>query len=137
MPCEITAKYIIPSIRALIAKVLVEEYGVPRYRVAKLLNTTPASITNYLEGRRGNKFLEALMENAEVKSIVRRFCEKILSHPEQSSIDMAEYREVVCSICTQINPLARLALGSRPGGHPQLLTGKRKKQLTLANQDGL
>lgn len=115
MPCEVAAKSIIPSIRAAVAKILVEEYGVPRYRVARLLNTSPAAVTNYLEGRRGNRFLDKILSDPELLSVVRKIGERLAedlkngtrrrSSASTNTTNTLEYQKMVCIICSSINPL--------------------------------
>ena len=106
MPCELAAKTIIPSIRAAVAKILVEEYGIPRYRAARLLNTTPAAITNYLEGRRGSRFLDKIMNNPELLAIIKKISKMLAEGLEnQESKDGLEYQKMICTICSSVNPL--------------------------------
>ncbi|MEB3755419.1 MAG: hypothetical protein GSR79_00955, partial [Desulfurococcales archaeon] len=62
-PCEMAAKYVLPAIRAALAIVLTEEYGFTSYRVAKMLNLTPAAITNYRKGKRGIKLIDYILNN--------------------------------------------------------------------------
>ena len=101
LPCEVAAKSIIPSIRAAVAKLLVEEYGMPRYKAAKLLNMTPAAITNYLEGRRGARYLDRILRDERLMRYVRRLSEMLARGAE----DEEEYQILVCSICSSVNPL--------------------------------
>ncbi len=42
--CESVTRYIIPAIRGLIAKSLVEEYGFSQSHVAKMLGITQAAV---------------------------------------------------------------------------------------------
>lgn len=111
MPCELAAKSIIPSIRAAIAKVLVEEYGIPRYGAARLLNITPAAITNYIEGRRGGRFLERILSDPELMNMIREigriFAENLKNNGGRLESAEAEYERLVCTICSSVNPLIK------------------------------
>ena len=106
LPCEVAARAIIPSIRAAVAKILVEEHKIPRYKAARLLNMTPAAITNYLEGRRGNKFLDRILNDPELLAIVRRMSEMLAREAQgkERYSDM-EYQRIICTICSTVNPL--------------------------------
>lgn len=53
-PCMIVVKDILPSIRVLIAKELVNIHGMKNSQVAKLMGLTPAAITQYLNTSRGD-----------------------------------------------------------------------------------
>ncbi len=51
-PCEVVVMHILPSIRAELAKKLVED-GHSQQQVSEILNVTPAAISQYLSGKRG------------------------------------------------------------------------------------
>jgi len=53
LPEELAAKSVIPAIRALIVKRLVEEHGMTQQRAAKLLGVTQPAVSKYLHEKRG------------------------------------------------------------------------------------
>ena len=101
MPCEVAARTLIPSIRAAIAFVMIKEYNITRYEAAKKLGTTPAAITNYLEGRRGSKYLDRLLSDRRLYSLVSEAARIVAEG--RSSEYTERYRRIVCSICGSIN----------------------------------
>jgi predicted transcriptional regulator len=55
-PCMIIVVNVLPIIRALIAKQLIEKYNFKLVDAARKMNVTPSAITQYLRGSRGEKF---------------------------------------------------------------------------------
>ncbi len=53
LPEELTSKSVIPAIRALIVKRLVEEHGMTQQQAAKLLGVTQPAVSKYLHEKRG------------------------------------------------------------------------------------
>jgi len=51
--CERVVFYILPAIRAQLARVLVKEYGVPQQKVAELMGLTSAAVSQYINSKRG------------------------------------------------------------------------------------
>ncbi len=96
VPCEATVKRLLPSIRAALAIVLVKEYEISAYRTAKLLGLTPASVSNYLSGRRGRVNLDKLLGDPELKSMVKGLAELLLKacRPDAPEVQLA-----ACNIC--------------------------------------
>ena len=57
LPSEIEAKSLIPAIRSILAKKLVEEKNFREEEVAKVLGITQAAVSNYIRGTRGDSDL--------------------------------------------------------------------------------
>jgi predicted transcriptional regulator len=53
LPEELTSKSVIPAIRALVVKRLVEEHGMTQQEAAKLLGVTQPAVSKYLHQKRG------------------------------------------------------------------------------------
>jgi len=53
LPEELTSKSVIPAIRALIVKRLVQEHGMTQQEAAKLLGVTQPAVSKYLHQKRG------------------------------------------------------------------------------------
>ncbi len=107
LPCEHAAKTVLPSIRASIARVLLEEHGVSKYIIAKIIGTTPAAVSFYLEGKRGDMYVRKIEESPEVARIVRMVARKLLeSYNERKSVDYSLRQLAFCSVCSRVNELA-------------------------------
>jgi predicted transcriptional regulator len=53
LPEELASKSVIPAIRALVVKRLVEEHGMTQQQAAKLLGVTQPAVSKYLHQKRG------------------------------------------------------------------------------------
>jgi predicted transcriptional regulator len=53
LPEELASKSVIPAIRALVVKRLVEEHGMTQQEAAKLLGVTQPAVSKYLHRKRG------------------------------------------------------------------------------------
>ncbi len=110
MPCEVAARIIIPSIRASVAYILVNEFKLSKYTAARLLGLTPAAINNYISGKRGDKYMKMLTEDEKYLSKVREAAKLILiyqgKHGESIDEFMKKYQIAMCSICSEVNEVA-------------------------------
>ncbi|MFH1327920.1 MAG: hypothetical protein ABIH76_03605 [Candidatus Bathyarchaeota archaeon] len=102
-PCEIIVKHILPSIRAMVAKELIENYNLTQVHVAQKMGTSQAAISWYLMGKRGRAdkkgYCLAFMEkNSEVKSWVKEIAKEITGK-QLTSHQMAEK---LCKVCPAI-----------------------------------
>ncbi len=93
-PCEISVKLILPAIRLLIAKNLIEKYGYTQTSAAKALGTTQAAISHYMRSKRGWKLSEKLMEIDDVRELLEKALEKI-AESKRLDTDAID----VCQIC--------------------------------------
>ncbi len=63
LPSEIESKSLIPAIRAILSKKLIQDYNLKEETVAKLLGITQAAVSNYIRGTRGDLSLVTKLEN--------------------------------------------------------------------------
>jgi len=78
LPCEISAKYVIPAIRLMIAKKLIDEYNLTQSEAAKLLGVSQPSISHYLNSKRGARVAKILTRSKEVREFVDRYVKEVL-----------------------------------------------------------
>ena len=69
LPSEIEAKSIIPAVRAILAKKLIEEYSLKEEDVAKDLGITQAAVSNYVRRTRGD--IELISKLESVREVMR------------------------------------------------------------------
>ncbi|MFQ6050436.1 MAG: transcriptional regulator [Candidatus Hydrothermarchaeota archaeon] len=95
-PCEVVVKIILPSIRALVAKGLIEKYDMTQKRVSEKLGVTQPAISQYMSGK--HAFWRELTENKEVMELINDFEHKLMSD-EAEAFDMIS---LICDICMRI-----------------------------------
>lgn len=75
--CEVYTKNILPSLRALIARELINSYGYTQWSAAKALGITQPLINYYLKGRRGAKLLKELSNSKIIMDYVKLIAKSI------------------------------------------------------------
>lgn len=96
--CESIAKYVMPSVRGLIAKTLVEEYGFSQSDAAKKLGISQAAVSYYISSKRGYMMGKKLKNNIKIMEIIQSLTKKIVEtkRPEKVDLDL-------CDICRTLN----------------------------------
>ena len=112
-PCMIVVKDILPSIRVLIARELVEIHGLKKSKAANLMGLTPAAITQYLNTSRGDntKFIE---ESTKIREMISDMAQDMV-HGE-SPLDMLLLK--MCMICQLVRSeglMCELHMQAMPG----------------------
>ena len=67
-PCELVVRYVLPAFRSLVAKELVSQYNFSQIAVAEKLGTTQATISYYLDSKRGDKRMRQLESMPSIQS---------------------------------------------------------------------
>ncbi|MEM2848961.1 MAG: transcriptional regulator [Candidatus Bathyarchaeia archaeon] len=93
-PCESSVKFILPAIRSLIAKKLIEKYNFTQISAAKALGTTQAAISHYMRSKRGWRLAERLMNIEGIREFVEKSAEKI-AKSETHNINIID----ICQLC--------------------------------------
>lgn len=68
LPDELTSKVVLPSLRSLMARELIDTHGFTQKEVADILGITQASVSHYLRGKRGNQFTIEPFEELEERA---------------------------------------------------------------------
>jgi len=92
--CEIVVKYILPGIRAIIAKDLIEIYKLTQKEAAKRLGMTQPAISQYKKHLRGRR--ASILEND------KEISEKISSLSKslaERAVDTRKLKKEFCDIC--------------------------------------
>ncbi|MGD1834995.1 MAG: transcriptional regulator [Nitrososphaeraceae archaeon] len=95
LPAEIEAKSLIPAIRAILAKKLINEYKMKEEIVAKVLGVTQAAISNYVRGTRGDtELIEKLSSIYEVMRKVDDIAQDLVANKAYTPSTMAKFVEL-------------------------------------------
>lgn len=107
LPCEYAARVIFPSIRAVMAKILIEEHGLSGYSAAKILGLTPAAVTQYLEGKRGRKYVEKISSNENIVAMLREATRQLIrEYNKTGSVSPLLFQRSFCAVCVAVNEVA-------------------------------
>ncbi|MEM2994785.1 MAG: hypothetical protein QXI91_02045 [Candidatus Bathyarchaeia archaeon] len=76
-PCMIVVQHILPALRVLIMKDLIEKYNVRKIDASTKMELTPAAITQYMKGERGASFIEEITKSEKTMKIVSEIAEAL------------------------------------------------------------
>ena len=94
-PCIVVVQYVLPAIRFLVAKELVEKHGLKRLMVAKKMGITPAAVTQYLKEVRGERAVKIVESSDEAIKVVSKIAEGLAKDDVSAYDVMAD----VCRAC--------------------------------------
>ena len=95
--CETVAQVVLPTIRALIAKELIEKYNFTQQDAASKLGLTQSAISQYLRNLRGSK-IKILERDKSITKDIEEFAGRIASGELDSSNSLVPF----CNICKNI-----------------------------------
>ena len=92
LPSEIEAKSLIPAIRSILARKLIQEFYLKEEDVAKVLGVTQAAISNYVRGTRGDQGLAAkLAAVEEVRRMIDDIARDLAANKAYTPSTMAKF----------------------------------------------
>lgn len=111
LPDEIVAKAIIPALRAMVAKELIEKHGLTQQSAARLLNVSQAAISNYMRGVRG--IVVNLEQDKDIQNIVSKIAEMLVNNKDPKdvvsmfnlAIKIITVRGILCSVHKRFEPI--------------------------------
>jgi len=97
-PCVAMVRHVLPTIRVLVMKELIEKYNMRKIDASARMELTPAAITQYFKGERGATFLNEISQSEETMKRVSRLAEALARDdaPIESVI------EQLCGMCVTI-----------------------------------
>jgi predicted transcriptional regulator len=96
--CERVTKYIMPAVRGLIAKTLIEEYGFSQSSAAKALGISQAAVSYYISLKRGYRMSKKLEKNKMIMEAIRGLARKIAETKGSKKVNLN-----LCDICSILN----------------------------------
>ena len=97
-PCVIVVKYLLPAIRVLVTKELIEKHNLRKIEVSEKMELTPAAITQYYKGERGSILANEIERSPEAMKMISRLAEAIAR--EEATLE--DVIEKLCEICAAI-----------------------------------
>lgn len=95
--CESITKQILPPLRALIAKNLIEKYNLTQEDAARKLGVTQGAISQYKRAIRGKK-IKLFQKDEEIMQSI----ENLSSALAHNSLDPSQTMLKICEICQKI-----------------------------------
>lgn len=98
IPCEVASKSVIPALRAMVARELIEEHGMKQEQVAARLGVTQAAVSKYQHQVRGEAI--ELERASEVQAISHDIASMLSKNPNPLAVS-----QKLCQACTDIRAL--------------------------------
>jgi len=112
LPEELASKSVIPAIRALIVKRLVEEHGMTQQEAAKTLGVTQPAVSKYLHHKRGAAIrLHGITEIDEATDEIA----KLVSSRKAKPIEVMSKIEAACEYVRRNRYMCDLHKKLEPG----------------------
>jgi len=99
IPCEVASKSVIPALRAMVARELMEGYGMKQELVASRLGVTQAAVSKYRHLVRGESV--RLGSSSEVQTISHEIAASLAGETPNP----IEVSQKFCQACTDIRAL--------------------------------
>jgi predicted transcriptional regulator len=96
LPCEVGVKTVLPAIRAVMARAIVEKHGMKEKQAAEILGLSQSAISRYTTKDRGN--IITIEKVPEVQTLIDQMIKLLLYEPHQTM----ETLNLFCRICKTI-----------------------------------
>jgi uncharacterized protein len=96
LPCEVGVKTVLPAIKAIMARIIVEKHQINENQTAKILGLSQSAVSRYVTRDRGN--LIEIENTAEIQSIVDQMVNFLIKEPEKKM----EVMNLFCQACMKI-----------------------------------
>ena len=106
--CEYVIREFLPGIKAIMAKKMMEDYGLSQIKTASLLEVTQPAISQYKRHLRGKKFA-SVMEDPNISSFVDGLTKKLV----KGDIDANEAGNEFCIVCKELQKHGLLPEGMK------------------------
>ncbi len=93
LPCETGVKTVLPAMKALMARNIVEKHGMKEQQVANVLGLSQSAVSRYLNKSRGT--LISLEKMPEVQNIVDKMTAFLINEPQKQN----EILRLFCNAC--------------------------------------
>jgi predicted transcriptional regulator len=94
----IVVQYVLPAIRVLIMRALIEKYGLRKIDASDKMSVSPAAVTQYVKGGRGSAFVEEISQSKRAMQIVSELAEALV----KDEVPMDVVIQKMCEACTII-----------------------------------
>lgn len=91
LPCEVGVKTVLPAVKAIMARTIVEKHGLTEKDTATMLGLSQSAISRYKNRGRGNNLLE-IEKTIEVQLLIDQMVTYLVKEP-------AKKREIMLLFC--------------------------------------
>jgi uncharacterized protein len=96
LPCEVGVKTVLPAVKAIMARSIVEKHGLNEKQTAELLGLSQSAVSRYVSKERGN--LLAIENATEVLTLIDQMVTHLIKEPNNKT----EILKLFCQTCKAI-----------------------------------
>ncbi len=124
-------EHVLPAVRALVVQELVERLGHNRAEAARLLNITPAAVSQYMEGKRGGRLVDRIRRSKRLMLTVSNLADVTSDRGRKGlAVDFTALIDASYSIMIVLMG-ERAPPQSGQEVPPQVDEGKRRRWITI------
>ena len=96
LPCEVGVRTVLPAVKAIMARQIVEKHGLNEQETAELLGVSQSAVSRYRSRERGN--LMSIENSAEILALIDQMTIFLIKEPENKE----DFLELFCKTCQTI-----------------------------------
>ena len=96
LPCEVGVKTVLPAVKAIMARQIVEKHGLNEQQTAELLGLSQSAVSRYVGRERGN--LLPIEDSTEILALISQMVTSLIKEPGNK----AEILKLFCQTCQAI-----------------------------------
>jgi predicted transcriptional regulator len=96
LPCEIGVKTVLPAVKAIMARQIVEKHGLNEQQTAELLGLSQSAVSRYVGRERGN--LLPIEDSTEILALITQMVTSLIKEPNNKT----EILKLFCQTCQAV-----------------------------------
>ena len=96
LPCEVGVKTILPAVKAIMARTIVEKHGLKEKETANILGLSQSAVSRYINRGRGN--LIEIENSIEVSTLIDQMVTFLVKEPHKKR----EIMDLFCQTCKTV-----------------------------------
>jgi len=96
LPCEVGVKTVLPAIKAIMARSIVEKHDLNEKQTADLLGLSQSAVSRYIGRERGN--LLNIESTPEILALIDQMVNHIIKQPDNKT----EFLKLFCQTCQTV-----------------------------------
>jgi uncharacterized protein len=96
LPCEVGVKTVLPAIKAIMARQIMQKHGLNEQETAKLLGLSQSAVSRYSSKERGN--LITIEGSNDILALIEQMVANLIKEPNNK----AEMLKLFCQTCQSI-----------------------------------
>jgi uncharacterized protein len=96
LPCEVGVKTVLPAVKAIMARQIVEKHGLNEQQTAVLLGLSQSAVSRYVGRERGN--LLPIEDSSEIIALITQMVTSLIKDPSNKM----EILKLFCQTCQAV-----------------------------------